>query len=267
MQLNVGIKNHKHGTNILDVRLPAQMERLVPTGIDWFDEQAGGKETPGVTPSMVTLFTGVPGAGKTTTALQLAEAITASGNTCLYNTGEESLFQVRKAVKRMELKEGFIAGQDVMVEDLLKHGNKLIEANRIEAQSSKKRQKQLFVICDSLKTLDDGKYKNGVNGMTPVRVAEQLKEWCHENYAIMILIGHVTKSGQFEGKQQIKHTVDAHCHLDFDLNSKSSTYGKRIFRFTKNRFGPLQLEGAILDMNAKGLYRAGMVAQDYNEND
>lgn len=265
---NVGIKNFRHGTNIMDVRLPVQLERLVPTGVDWFDKACGSDgETSGVTPSFVTLFTGLPGAGKTTLALQLAEGITANGNTCLYNTGEESLYQVRKAVKRLDLKEGFIAGQDVLTERLFAHADKLIEANRIEAQQTKRRQKQLFIIVDSLKTMDDGKYKNGTNSMTAVRVMKQLAEYAKATYAIIIVIGHVTKSGQFEGKQAVKHFADGHCHLDLDMNSKSSTYGKRIFKFTKNRFGALNIMGTVLDMTSTGLVQVGMQDGDYQEDE
>lgn len=265
MQLNVGIRNFKHGTNILDVRIPAPLERQVPTGIDWFDIACGGKEEPGVTPSFVTLFTGLPGAGKTTLALQLAESITTHGSTCLYNTGEESLYQVRKAVKRLGLQEGFVAGQDVMLDDVLAHAHKLIEANKAEAAATKKRQRQLFLIVDSLKTLDDGKYKNGTNGMTAVRVMERLADFCKETFSIGIVVGHVTKAGQFEGKQAIKHAADGHCHLDIDMNSKSPTYGKRIFRFLKNRFGPINIMGTVLDMGPQGLYLDGMKDMDYEE--
>lgn len=266
MDFDIGIKNHKHGTNIMDVRLPVQLERLVPTGVEWFDKACGSDgETSGVTPSFVTLFTGLPGAGKTTLALQLAEGITASGNICLYNTGEESLYQVRKAVKRLGLTNGFIAGQDVMTEKLFTHADKLIEAARVEAQQTKKRQKQLFIIVDSLKTLNDGKYKHGTNSMTAVRVMKQLKEYAQATYAIVIVIGHVTKGGQFEGKQAVKHWADGHCHLDLDLNSKSPTYGKRIFKFTKNRFGAINIMGTVLDMTSTGLVQVGVQDGDYEE--
>lgn len=89
MNLNVGIKTWKRGTNILDLEVPAQLERTVKTGLKWFDEALGGE---GMTPSTAMMLTGTPGAGKTTMCLQLADSITAQGHICLFNTGEESLY-------------------------------------------------------------------------------------------------------------------------------------------------------------------------------
>ena len=93
MKMNVSLKSWKNGTNILDLEVPAHLERTVHTGVKFFDDAMGGE---GMTPSTAMLLTGTPGAGKTTLCLQLAETITGSGNVCLFNTGEESLFQVRK---------------------------------------------------------------------------------------------------------------------------------------------------------------------------
>ena len=141
MKMNVGLKSWKNGTNILDLEVPAQLERTVRTGVKFFDDAMGGE---GMTPSTALLFTGTPGAGKTTLSLQLADAITGAGNICLFNTGEESLFQVRKVAKRLDMKNGFVAGQDTLVSDILKHGDELRKKNP---------GKQVFIVVDSLQTL------------------------------------------------------------------------------------------------------------------
>jgi DNA repair protein RadA/Sms len=245
MNLNVGLKSWKRGTNILDLEVPAQLERTVKTGLKWFDEAVGGE---GMTPSTAMMLTGTPGAGKTTMCLQLAESIMASGNICLFNTGEESLFQVRKVAKRLNMKNGFIAGQDTLVEDVLNHADTLRKANP---------KKQVFLILDSLQTLDDGKYKDGhTNSMTQVRAIEMITNWCKETYGIALVIGQVTKGGDFAGKQQIKHAVDAHGHLFIDEQKNSETYGERLFEIQKNRFG-CSGKTFILGIGQTGLYEKG----------
>lgn len=229
-------------TNILSLEVPPQLETQHNTGIDFIDDVFSG----GMTPSTVTLFTGTPGAGKTTLMLQLADCLTAEGHVVLFNTAEESLLQVRKVVRRLKLKHGFICGQDRYTKDIFEHAKFL---------QQKFANKQLFMIFDSLATLDDGKYANGhTNSNTSVRVAEEITSYCKDpenNYPIAWIIGHVTKGGEFAGKQTIKHAVDAHCHLYVDLEKRSETYGERIFEVQKNRFGCAGL-GYVLNMNEHG---------------
>ena len=245
MNLNVGLKSWKRGTNILDLEVPAQLERTVKTGLKWFDEAVGGE---GMTPSTAMMLTGTPGAGKTTMCLQLADAITAGGNICLFNTGEESLFQVRKVAKRLNMKHGFVAGQDILVENVLAHADELRKKNP---------NRQVFLLLDSLQTLDDGKYKDGhTNSMTQVRSIEMITSWCKETFGIALVIGQVTKGGDFAGKQQIKHTVDAHGHLFIDEQKNSETYGERLFEIQKNRFG-CSGKTFILGIGQQGLYEKG----------
>lgn len=244
----INLKEWKQGTNILELDVPAQLEATVPTGVDFFDDALSSKE--GITPSSSILFTGTPGAGKTTLCLQLADAITKAGNICLFNTGEESLFQVRKVAKRLNLKHGFIAGQDTHVPTLLEHAGKLMKANP---------GKQLFMIIDSLATLDDGFYANGhTNSMSTVRSIEKITDFCKETFAIAITIGQVNKAGDYAGKQQIKHTVDVHAHLGIDDEKRSETYGERIFEVQKNRFG-CSGRRYILGIDKTGLYEKGHI--------
>jgi len=252
MKLNNGVDNLKAGTNILDINVPKELERTVPTGVEWFDTSLGGE---GFTPSSAMIFTGTPGAGKTTAMLQVADAITGSGNLCLFNTGEESPLQVRKVVKRLECKNGFYIGQDTSVQKIIEHGKKI-------ARQAKNKGKQLFVICDSLQTLDDGYYANGhTNSMTQVRATQMLTDFAKTKpFPIVIIIGQVTKGGEFAGKQQIKHTVDIHGHLYVDMAKKSETRGYRLFEVQKNRFGCTGIT-FILNMHKKGLVEVGTIDQ------
>ena len=245
MNLNVGLNAWKRNTNILGLDVPPQLEKTVTTGIKWFDNAMGES---GVTPSTSMMLTGTPGAGKTTLGLQLADAITGTGNICLFNTGEESLFQIRKVTKRLNMKHGFIAGQDTLVDNVIAHAESLRKNNP---------SKQIFIILDSLQTLDDGKYKDGhTNSMTQVRAIEMVTDWCKSNFGVAITIGQVTKSGDFSGKQQIKHIVDVHGHLFIDEAKASETFGERLFEIQKNRFGSAG-KTFILGLNRNGLYEKG----------
>ena len=72
MKINVKIENIPFGTSIQDIKVPDVLKKRVSTGLGYFDCVLGGE---GFTPSMVTLFTGTPGAGKTTMMLTLANAL------------------------------------------------------------------------------------------------------------------------------------------------------------------------------------------------
>ena len=86
MKLNVKRDDIVFGTNILDLRVPSKLRERHPCGVDYLDAAFGGE---GFTPSTISLFTGEPGAGKTTLMLTLANALTSQGYVCLFNTAEE----------------------------------------------------------------------------------------------------------------------------------------------------------------------------------
>jgi len=245
MQLNTQLKDFAQGTNILSIDIPRQLEETAKTGISYIDHAFGGQ---GMTPSVATLMTGTPGAGKTTLMLQLADSLTRQGHAVLFNTAEESLFQVRRTVKRLGLRNGFYAGQDTHVPTILKHCDKIREENP---------GKQFFVIVDSLQTLDDGHFNSGrITTATAERSLQQITDYCKENWAIALVIGQVNKAGKFSGSSKLKHMVDAHCHLFVDTDQKSDNFGYRIFEVQKNRFGGAG-HGYILDMTRSGLKEYG----------
>ena len=88
MKLNVRNDSIANNTNILDIEVPEELKKKLRSGLEYFDDALGGQ---GFTPSAVTLFTGTPGAGKTTMMLELADNLTKSGAVVLFNTAEESL--------------------------------------------------------------------------------------------------------------------------------------------------------------------------------
>lgn len=273
MTLNVSSSNVDHNTNINDIAVPEHMRRRVKLNIDYLDDLFGGA---GVIPSMSILFTGTPGAGKTTQLLQLGDAVTKGGNVALYISREEALTQVKMTTERLNLKHGFICGDAELADDndlpegavktWEKHWNKPGKTRtsiitHAKAQIDANPGKDLVLLLDSLQAFNDGKYgPGGLNGQSPMRVIEMLTSFCKQGYKgvhpIMFMIGQVTKGGNFAGKNGIKHAVDAHLHLYIEEDKKSELWGERIAEMQKNRFG-CNDKKMVLGMESTGLYKKG----------
>ena len=276
MKIKVQIGDVAHGTKINQIEVPERMRTKIPTGLGFVDDMYGGL---GLTPGTVTLFTGTPGAGKSTLLLQMAQAVSkkmVGREECiaLLNTTEESLFQTKLVSERLFGDKGDVyVGEDAIVDDraealhknikkqiaegktraILQHARKLIKANP---------GKQFFLFIDSLQTIDDGYYGDGhTNSNTPVRAMNLLTDFAKETFAIVVCIGQVNKSGEFAGKQVVKHMIDCHMHLSIDTNDKSETQGMRIFEMQKNRYG-YSGRAYILNVEDQGLYEFGAVTAD-----
>ncbi len=253
MKLNVGIKGLKKGTNILELRVPDALRRRCLTGVEWFDDSIGGD---GFVPSTSMMLTGGPGCGKTTMLMQLADSLTGQGHTVLFNTGEESLYQVRMVAERLQLSHGFTCGQDTLLPDMLEHADSLHKADP---------KKHCFILQDSLQTLDDGFYKNGAtNGNTPLRCTEMLTDWSKSTNGIVVFIGQVNKGGDFSGRNTIRHAVDIHGHLFFDDDKRSETYCERLYTVTKNRWG-VTGKTYIVGLGNEGLFEKGCFSMPQDE--
>ena len=252
MKLNVRT-DVEFGTNILKVKVPKQLRNKVKCGVDYIDSALGGG---GFTPSAVTLFTGTPGAGKTTMMLKLADSLTRNGALVVFNTAEESLFQVKLVAERLNLGAGFTCGGETHVPTLLekctalrnKRGNK---------------NKAFFLIVDSLQCMDDGKYtrKDGsahINGGSATRALGLITDYCKEEFTNAIVIGQVNKSGQMAGSNKLKHMVDAMMELTVE-EKDPDLRGCRVLQTVKNRFGGA---GATfyLDLNKRGFREVARVS-------
>jgi DNA repair protein RadA/Sms len=225
MKLNVRRDGITFGSNILDVKIPAKLRERHKCGVSYIDDAFGGE---GFTPSTISLFTGEPGAGKTTLMLTLADALTGQGYTCLFNTAEESLYQVKLTCERLNMSNGFIAGQESYVPRLIK---------QCDALRKKSPGKPFFLIVDSLQTLNDGKYgEDNTNSQSAVRSLQMLTDYAKEHYINVICIGQVNKSGNMAGSQKLKHMVDAMLHLSIEKKDEDFK-GLRVLETIKNRFG------------------------------
>jgi len=237
----------KIGSSINKIKVPDALRHRRNLGISWMNEALGGG---GMTPSTVGMVTGSPGCGKSTLLRQLADSITAQGHYALYNTGEESMFQVKMRCEDMGLTHDFKVGEERLIGKVLAHAREM---------QQKDPKKQVFILQDSLQTLDDGHYKNGTTSMTPVRCTQLLTDWAKETMGIVLFIGQVTKNGVFVGKNTIRHIIDLHIEILHDLDAKSPTYKKLLLEVTKNRFG-FTGKTYVVGMGKEGLY-----ASDYEE--
>ena len=225
MKLNVRNDSIDFGTNILTVEVPKALRNKVKSGLDYVDGALGGE---GFTPSQVVLFTGTPGAGKTTMTLTMADRLTKGGAVVVFNTAEESLFQVKLIAERLGLKSGFAVGQETHVPTLLQKCDEL---------RAKNPGKPFFLIVDSLQCMDDGHYNDGqTNSQSPVRALGLITDWCKSNYSNAVVIGQVTKDGKMAGSQKLKHMVDAMMELSIEEKDEDLR-GCRVLQTVKNRFG------------------------------
>ena len=227
MKLNVRDNNIPLGTSIRNIKVPEQLKTRLPSGIEFIDDAFGN----GFTPSTVTLFTGEPGAGKTTLMLTLADSLAAKGYCVYYNTAEESLYQVAMTCERLEINNDFYPGQETDIEALIANCDEL---------RAKNPNKPFFLIVDSLQTLEDN--QGGFSKSATTRCLEVLTDYAKQHYINVISICQVNKSGEMAGSQKLKHMVDAMIHLqlcdkklmkelDCDLT------GVRSLTVEKNRFG------------------------------
>ena len=215
------------GTELSKIEVPDGLKLKITSGLDYVDTALGGS---GFTPSAVTLFTGEAGAGKTTTMLLLADALARNGAAVVFNSGEESLYQLRMTSQRLGLLCHFVASNEIHVPTLLENCTKM-------RNSAKYKGKPFFLILDSLQCMDDGHYPDGAtNSKTPERVLQMVTEYAKEHYINPVVIGQVTKGGKFAGTNTLKHMVDTHAHLSIEVKDPDLA-GLRILEVEKNRYG------------------------------
>ena len=197
-----------------DIKVPSRFFSRLSLGVPVLDELFGGADMPGILPGTSFLFTGMPGAGKSTMGLQLADYFQRKGHSVLYNMGEENKHMVKLRADRIGLKQEFSISQFQQVDRLAAY----CKENGVE-----------ILFQDSIQSLRDSE----LDGPKMLKsVTKKLVQLSKDEDVTMFLIGHITKAGHFAGPQEIKHDVDAHAHLQL------AESGNRIIELQKNRFGP-----------------------------
>lgn len=195
--------------------------------IDKFFSNDGGIEW-----ATLIFLTGTSGAGKTTFCKKLQSLI--SEYKSAFYSREMLSSLVKKQTLRLEIthRNAFIADAKDYP-----HFNDFMK--EIESRGDVK-----ILILDSIQRIASDFIKEGMSEEAAMKhIYGVLMEWKDRTNGIVILIGQVTKEGDFQGASFLKHDADAHVHMVFD--EKKNT---RTIRTTKNRVGKLsKLYYEILD--------------------
>jgi DNA repair protein RadA/Sms len=213
-------------------------------GVQVIDEMAGGQDLPGWFPGASIIFTGFPGAGKSTASLQLADLFASfTGLNVLYNVGEEHEYMVKLRADRLGVMGNF--GMSV-IEDT----DELISACKESGVE--------VLFTDSLQTLQlSGDESKDLSEMARWKhIVKKLHKFAGASRTLTFIIAHITKGGDMAGPQEMKHDVDMHMHLMLNPMTQA-----RELVFTKNRHGPAGIPWEM-NMSAKGLDLAAAKQSD-----
>ena len=184
--------------------------------------------------------------------LTLANALQGHGAQVVFNTAEESLYQVKMSAERLRLRHSFMLGGESNVPALLKGCDKI---------RKKHSNRPFFLIVDSLQCMDDGHFNSGrITTATAERSLAQLTSYAKENACNVLVIGQVNKDGKMSGSNKLKHMVDMHLHLSVEEKDED-LLGCRILRTRKNRFGGAG-HAVFLRLTKGGLTEIARVGED-----
>lgn len=200
------------------------------SGLSEFDRVLGG----GFVPGSLVLVGGDPGIGKSTLLLQAAAKVKTEGP-ILYICGEESPQQVKVRAERLgvEAGSGIKLSSEIVFEKLANIISKL---------------KPSLCIVDSIQTVYSEQSTSSPGSTSQVRdVAAGFLRLAKKLGTTIILVGHVTKSGDLAGPRILEHMVDTVLYFEGDHYSSM-----RFVRAVKNRFGRAN-EIALFEMSDRGL--------------
>lgn len=204
-------------------------KKRIPTNIGEFDRVLGG----GLIPGSVTLLGGDPGIGKSTLVLQAATNIAHRGKV-LYISGEESSKQLKMRAERL----------DLSAEDLIIYSGQSLE----KAVSHLNELDPICVIVDSIQSLQSSDNSSSLGSTKQVReLGREFTRIAKKKEIATLLIGHITKSGDFSGPKTIEHLVDSTLYFEGKRDNNV-----RLMRPNKNRFGSTRLLG-LFQMTESGL--------------
>jgi DNA repair protein RadA/Sms len=235
-------KREKEGKKQIQAVKPEVLSKIsgkdfvrIISGISEFDRVLGS----GAVPGSVILLAGDPGIGKSTLLLQICGNLTSQTTdqkplTTIYVSGEESSPQIKLRADRLGISSGnlFI----------------LPENNVDQIIYTIEKQNPTLVIIDSIQAMYLKEIPSSPGGILQVTsCASKLIKLAKEKKIPIILIGHVTKSGNIAGPKVLEHQVDVVLYLE------GERYGSlRVLRGIKNRFGATD-EVGIFEMVENGM--------------
>jgi len=209
--------------------IPSDQVSRYHTGFQELDRVLGG----GVVAGSLILLGGDPGIGKSTISLQMAAHVAAFQQTVIYISGEESLEQIALRARRVGVQDSLLFFNDTDVEKI----SKVIEEFRPQ-----------LVIVDSIQILFHREIPSSLGSITQVReCTSALMRIAKSSQTAIVIIGHVTKSGEIAGPKVLEHLVDTVLYFEGEQQQNL-----RFIRSIKNRFGPTD-ELAVFQMSSQGL--------------
>ena len=208
----------------------AGSEERIVTGLGEFDRVLGG----GLVRGSLVLVGGEPGVGKSTLLLQALLGMEAAGVPTMLVSGEESPAQVKLRARRLP------GARD---------GLRLVSETRCEpVMACLAEHRPAVCVVDSVQTLWSDVLSSPPGSVSQIReVTGQLLRVAKGKGITLVLVGHVTKSGDLAGPRVLEHMVDA--VLAFE-GERGQPY--RILRAVKNRFGSTN-EVGVFQMTGSGL--------------
>ena len=214
---------------ILIKNIKSENKSRITTNIQEFDRVLGG----GIVKGSVSLIGGDPGIGKSSILLQIM-AYLSQNIKVLYISGEESLEQIALRAKRLNLPtDNLLVMCETNVDEI---GNYLIN-NKPEV-----------VVVDSIQTIYSPELQSSIGGVAQIKQSSTyLTQIAKQNDIAILLVGHVTKSGEVAGPRVLEHVVDSVIFIESQDNGRY-----RIMRALKNRFGAVN-ELGVFAMTDKGM--------------
>lgn len=210
--------------------VPVDKTPRMQTHMGELDRLFGG----GIMQGSLTLVGGDPGIGKSTLLMQASNAIAKQGLVVLYVCGEESVAQTSQRAKRL--------GVDSENLLLLSETNFSIIKRQVEEV------KPDLVIIDSIQIIYKSELSSAPGSVSQVReTATELMHLAKGRNISILVIGHVTKSGEIAGPRVLEHLVDTVLYFEGDRQ-----HNYRLMRVVKNRFGSTD-EIAVFQMSEGGL--------------
>ncbi|XP_058180856.1 uncharacterized protein LOC131299238 [Rhododendron vialii] len=193
----------------------------------------------GLVPGSLVLVGGDPGVGKSTLLLQIA-ALIAEGHgfgkpaPVIYVSGEESVEQIGHRADRMTIE----------TEELFLYSSTDIEDVFEKIQHLSPR----ALVIDSIQTVYLKGVTGSAGGLPQVKeCTSALLRFAKKTSIPVLLIGHVTKTGDIAGPRVLEHIVDVVLYME---GEKFSSH--RLLRSVKNRFGSTD-ELGVFEMSQLGL--------------
>ncbi len=202
--------------------IPDITEPTIRTGQEKFDKLCSSNI--GQVLGTITLLTGTSGAGKTTLMINLME----------WHKDVDSSLYIRemRAHRIKNQTRGVLSNPRALVSD------QSTIPTFDEYMTYLDEIKPTIVIVDSMQCIATEDFPNMPLESACDYIRIKLTKWAEDNNAVVFLIGHNTKEGEFAGKNTHMQMVHAHLVMDYDRNTKI----RKMYFGHKNRDGAVGVD-------------------------